>query len=77
MSHHSTVFAHFLKLIPRHDFDALAREHHVGAPLRKMTRYSQFVALATGHLAKRHSLRDIVANLGAQAVRLYHLGAGR
>ena len=75
MGHHSTVFGQFLKLVPRHDFDALAAIHHAGAPLRRMTRYSQFVALATGHLAKRHSLRDIVANLGAQASRLYHLGA--
>ena len=40
-----------------------------------MTRFSQFVALATGHLAKRHSLRDIVSNLRAQASQLYHLGA--
>lgn len=40
-----------------------------------MTRWSQLVALATGHLGGRHSLRDIVANLEAQAVRLYHLGA--
>ena len=75
MGHHSTIFGQFLKLVPRHDFDTLATEHHAGAPLRRMTRYSQFVALATGHLAKRHSLRDIVANLGAQAARLYHLGA--
>jgi hypothetical protein len=50
-------------LIPRHEFDRLAAAHHVGAPLRAMTRFSQFVALATGHLAKRHSLRDIVSNL--------------
>ena len=42
-----------------------------------MTRWSQFVALATGHLGGRHSLRDIVANLGAQASRLYHLGTRR
>lgn len=38
-----------MKLIPRHDFDALATAHH----------NSQCVTLATGHLAKRHSLRDI------------------
>lgn len=75
MSHHSTVFGQFLKLIPRHDFDTLAAAHHHGAPLRRMTRFSQFVALATAHLAGRHSLRDVVANLAAQAPRLYHLGA--
>lgn len=40
-----------------------------------MTRFSQFVAMATGHLGRRHSLRDIVANLQVQATRLYHLGA--
>ena len=75
MAHHSTIFGQFLKLIPRHQFDTLAEDHHHGAPLRRMTRFSQFVALATGHLGRRHSLRDIVANLQAQATRLYHLGA--
>ncbi len=75
MPHHSTVFCQLLRLIPRHEFDALADAHHAGAPLRRMTRWSQFVALATGHLGGRHSLRDIVANLEAQASRLYHLGA--
>lgn len=33
------------------------------------------MALATAHLAGRHSLRDVVANLEAQGPRLYHLGA--
>lgn len=75
MQHRSTIFGQLLRLIPRHEFDALAEQHHVGAALRRMTRWSQFVALATGHLGGRHSLRDIVANLGAQASRLYHLGA--
>ncbi len=75
MSHHSTIFGQLLRLMPRHEFDALAERHHEGAPLRRMTRYSQFVALATGHLGGRHSLRDIVANLAAQTPRLYHLGA--
>jgi Transposase DDE domain/Domain of unknown function (DUF4372) len=32
------------------------------------------VALAGGHLGRRFSLRDIVANLAAQGGRLYHLG---
>jgi Transposase DDE domain/Domain of unknown function (DUF4372) len=64
-----------LRLIARHEFDTLATTHHHGAPLRRMTRFSQFVALATAHLARRHSLRDVVANLAAQGPRLYHLGA--
>jgi hypothetical protein len=75
LSHHSTVFGQFLRLVPRHEFEALAKTHHVGAPLRRMTRFSQFVALSTAHLAERHSLRDVVSNLAAQGPRLYHLGA--
>ena len=75
MSHHSTVFGQFLRLVPRHEFETLAKAHHEGAPLRRMTRFSQFVALATAHLAGRRSLRDVVANLAAQGTRLYHLGA--
>jgi putative transposase len=64
-----------LRLVPRHEFETLATSHHAGAPLRRMTRFSQFVALSTAHLAGRHSLRDVVANLAAQGSRLYHLGA--
>lgn len=75
MAHHSTVLGQFLRLMPRHEFDTLAADHHSGAPLRRMTRFSQFVALAVAHLGKRHSLRDVVANLAAQRPRLYHLGA--
>jgi hypothetical protein len=77
LAHHSTIFGELLRLIPRYEFDELASQHHAGAPLRRMTRWSQFVALAVGHLGGRHSLRDIVVNLEAQASRLYHLGARR
>jgi len=70
------VFAQLLKLVPRHQFETLAKSHHVGGRFRKTSRWSQFVALATGQLARRRSLRDIVSNLNAQGTSLYHLGAG-
>lgn len=41
-----------------------------------MSRWSQFVALATAQLTGRSSLRDIVSNLRAQCHKLYHLGCG-
>ena len=53
MAHYNTVFAQFLKFVPRHEFDRLADEHHEGCRLRAMTRWSQFVALATGQLSGR------------------------
>ena len=76
MAHNSTVLAQFLKLVPRHEFEALAKRHHKGRRLRSMTRWSQFVAMAVAQLAGRNSLRDIVSNLSAQGRKLYHLGVG-
>jgi len=64
-----------LHLVPRHAFDRLAAQHHRGAALRRMSRWSQFVALVVAQLAGRHSLRDVATSLRAQRARLYHLGA--
>ena len=76
MSHHNTVFSQLLKLVPRHEFETLAKEHHEGRKLRKMTRWTQFVAMSMAQLTGRVSLRDIVDSLSAQASKLYHLGIG-
>ncbi len=76
MAHHNTVFAQLLRFLPRHEFDAEAREHQCGQGLRVMSRWAQFVALGVAQLTGRHSLRDIVSNLGAQGRKLYHLGVG-
>ena len=74
MAHHNTVFAQLLKFVPRHEFESLANQHHSGRKLRKMTRWIQFVSMATAQLSGRNSLRDVVSNLTAQARKLYHLG---
>ena len=74
MAHRNTLFAQMLKIIPRHEFETLAGKHHKGQKLRKMTRWSQFVAMLMGQLAGRSSLRDIIANLSAQPNKRYHLG---
>ena len=77
MSHHNTVFSQLLKLIPRHEFESLAKQHHSGRSFRTATRWSQFVTMAMGQLSGRNSLRDIVENMSAQAHRLYHLGSAK
>jgi putative transposase len=76
MSHNSTVLSQLLRWVPRHEFEALAKQHHNGSRLRRMTRWGQFVALACGQLAGRHSLRDVVGTLECQQSRLYHAGIG-
>ena len=75
MAHNNTIFAQLLKLVPRHEFEHIAKTHHKGRQLRKTSRWSQFVAMCLGQLAGRHSLRDIESNMSAQSNRLYHLGA--
>ena len=74
MAHHNTVFRQLLDLLPRHEFDAEARQHQKGQRLRVMSRWAQFVALGLGQLGGLLSLRDIVGNLCAQPHKLYHLG---
>ena len=74
MAHHNTVFRQLLDLLPRHEFDAEARQHQKGHRLRVMSRWAQFVALGLGQLGGLQSLRDIVGNLCAQPHKLYHLG---
>ncbi len=75
LSHHNTVFFQLLKLIPRHEFETLAKQHHTGRSFRTASRWSQFVTLTMAQLSGRNSLRDIVENISAQAHRLYHLGS--
>ncbi len=77
MSHNNTVFSQRLKLIPRHEFETLAKQHHSGRSFRTASRWSQLVTMAMAQLAGRNSLRDIVDNMSAQAHRLYHLGSAK
>lgn len=77
MAHCNTIFSQILKLVPRHEFETLATQHHCGRSFRTASRWSQFVTLAMAQRAGRDSLRDIVENISAQAHRLYHLGSAK
>lgn len=74
MPHCSTVLSQIVRIFPRHEFQALANKNHAGQKFRSFSRWTQFVALLTAQLTGRDSLRDIVANMSAQASKLYHLG---
>jgi len=77
MAHCNTILTQILKIVPRHEFEVLANQHHSGRSFRTATRWSQFVAMTMGQLSGRSSLRDVVANLSAQSHRLYHLGCAK
>jgi len=77
MAHCNTILSQILKLVPRHEFDTLAKHHHSGRRFRTASRWSQFVSLTMAQLSGRNSLRDIVDNISAQTHRLYHLGSAK
>ena len=77
MAHCNTIFSQILKLVPRHEFEALAKQHHQGRAFRTASRWSLFVTLAMAQLSGRNSLRDMIENVSAQAHRLYHLGSAK
>jgi len=74
LSHDNTVMSQLLKMLPRHEFERLAKDHHSGRSFRKASRWSQLVTMMVAQLSGRSSLRDIVDNMGAQEHKLYHLG---
>lgn len=75
MAHCNTIFSQLLKIVPRHEFEQLAKQHHSGRSFRKASRWSQFTAMLLGQISGRFSLRDIVENIHAQSHRLYHIGS--
>ncbi|MFL0798799.1 MAG: IS4 family transposase, partial [Cellvibrionaceae bacterium] len=75
MSHSNTALHQRLKPVLRHEFEALAAQHHSGQKLRSASRWDQFVGMLMSQLSGRQSLRDIQSNLEAQQHKLYHLGA--
>jgi len=77
MSHCNTVFSQILKIVPRHEFEQLANQHHSGRTFRTASRWSQFTAMTWGQIAGRFSLRDIVDSMHAQSHRLYHIGSSK
>ena len=74
MAHSNTVLNQVVAFFKRHEFESLARKHHVGGSFRSFNRWTQFMALLVGQLSGRKTLRDLVENLAVQGHKLYHLG---
>jgi putative transposase len=70
------VFSQILKLVPRHEFRSVAKKHDGHRRTDAMSRWTQFVAMATAQLAGRSSLRDIESSLASQRHLNYHLASG-
>ena len=75
MAYHPTVLSQLLQSVPRLEFEKLAQRHDGSRRSDALSRWSQFIALAVGHLGQRHSLRDIEAALAGDPKLHYHLGS--
>lgn len=75
MRHQNTVFQNVLKFIPRPAFDRIVAAHGGDHRVRRLTCWSQFVAMLYGQLAGAQSLRELVSSWASHGNLLYHLGA--
>lgn len=66
MSHHNAVLAQLLRLIPRHEFDRLAKQHDGKRRQGSMSRWTQFVALSVGQLGGQSVSRSALGRANEQ-----------
>jgi len=77
MAHSNTILNQIITLFSRHDFEKLAKTHHIGQKFRSFNRWSQLLAMMIAQISGRRSLRDIITNLDAKGHQIYHLGMRR
>lgn len=71
---HASLFAQLLNLVPRDEFERLARLHGTEARSKGFSSWTQFVAMLFCQLAQAHSLREIGLGLASALGKLVHLG---
>jgi putative transposase len=75
MAHNNTVLGNMLQLLPRHIFEHQVETHAWQGPKpRKLSYWSQLVAMLYAQLSGKKSLRDLVFSLDRHRQKLYHLG---
>lgn len=77
MRFQDTVLSSLLKVIPRGQFARLVAAHGSDRAVRRLTSWSQLVALLVAQLGHCRSLRELEALLASQPGSHYHLGIGR
>ncbi|MDO9532159.1 MAG: DUF4372 domain-containing protein [Deltaproteobacteria bacterium] len=75
MAHNNTVLSQMLQLLPRHVFEHQVETHAWQGPQpRKLSYWSQLVAMLYAQLSGKKSLRDLVFSLGRHQQKLYTWG---
>jgi hypothetical protein len=74
MRYQDTIFGALMKAIPRWRFERLARRHGADYRVRRLSSWSQFVAMVYAQLCGAQSLRDVVGALERFPGTHAHLG---
>ena len=68
------VFAQFLNLLPRYDFQCIVNKYNGDYRTKHFKCWNQMACMILAHIRQEDSLRDIDITLNAHAEKLYHMG---
>ncbi len=74
MAQQQYVFAQFLALLPRYEFQRIVSRYRGDYRTRKFKCWHQMAAMIFAQIRQEDSLRDIDMSLNAHAGKLYHIG---
>ena len=74
MPREAYVFAQFLRLLPRYEFQRMVYKYNGDYRTRQFTCWHQLACMMFAHIRQENSLRDIDIALNAHAGKLYHIG---
>ncbi len=74
MPREAYVFAHFLRLLPRYEFQRIVDKYHGDYRTKHFKCWQQLACMMFAHIRQENSLRDIDIALNAHANKLYHIG---
>lgn len=72
--HTSTIFNQLLAFLPKHRFDQFVGQHNGDRYVKKLTTWSQLVALMYAQATQKESLREVETGLLTHQGTWYHLG---
>jgi len=74
MSREAYVFAQFLRLLPRYEFQRIVEKYNGDYRTKHFKCWHQLLCMMFAHIRCENSLRDIDIALNAHAPKLYHIG---
>jgi hypothetical protein len=74
MEQKAYVFAQFLALLSRFEFQRIVNKYNGDYRTKKFKCWHQMASMIFAHIRQEDSLRDVDASLNAHATKLYHIG---